>query len=65
MLYTSKHFTVFSLNFEGDNYCPLGRFFKGQFQLQCGIGAMVRPGSNPAAGALNLVKYNVLSILKI
>jgi len=27
--------------------CPLGRFFKGQFQLKCGIGAMARPGSNP------------------
>ena len=27
--------------------CPLDRFFKGQFQLQCGIGAMARPGSNP------------------
>ena len=28
--------------------CPLGRFFKGQFQLQCGIGAkLARPGSNP------------------
>ena len=27
--------------------CPLGRFLKGQFQLQCGIGAMARPGSNP------------------
>ena len=39
-------FRVFSLNFEGDN-CPLGRFFKGQFQLQCGIGAMARPGLNP------------------
>ena len=27
--------------------CPLGRFFKGQFQLQCRIGTMAQPGSNP------------------
>ena len=41
-------FRVFSLNFEGDKInCPLGRFLKGQFQLQCGIGAMARPGSSP------------------
>ena len=30
--------------------CPLGRFLKGQFQLQCGIGVMARPGSNPDFG---------------
>ena len=29
-------------------------FFKEQFQLQCGIGAMARPGSKPA-----LVKWKV------
>ena len=27
--------------------CPLGRFLKGQFQYQCGIGAVAWPGSNP------------------
>ena len=39
-------FKFFSLNFEGDKLSPWP-FFKGQFQLQCGIGAMAQPGSNP------------------
>ena len=39
-------FRVFSLNFEGDKLLPWP-FFKGQFQLQCGICAMAWPGSNP------------------
>ena len=43
----SASFRVFSLNFEGNKLSPWP-FFKGQFQLQCGIGAMVQPGSNPA-----------------
>ena len=41
-------FRVFSLNFEGDKLSPWPFFFfKGQFQLQCRIGAMAWPGSNP------------------
>ena len=40
--------TGFELGFDHwGTICPLGRFLKGQFQLQCEIGAMARPGSNP------------------
>ena len=46
-LFVCASFRVFSLNFEGDKLLPWP-FFKGQFQLQCGIGAMAWPGSNPA-----------------
>ena len=37
----------------GQNW-PLGHFFKGQFQLQCGIGAMAQPGSNPEQRSFSL-----------
>ena len=30
-------------------------FFKGQFQYQCRIGALARPGSNPAYWSRSLV----------
>ena len=43
-LFMCTSFRVFSVNFEGDKSWP---FFKGQFQLQCRIGAMAQPGSNP------------------
>ena len=51
-------FRVFSLNFEGDKLSPW-LFFKGQFQLQCGIGAMVQPGSNPV---WQMVKTHVIRL---
>ena len=34
--------------------CPLGCFFKGQFQLQCRIGTMAKPGSNPGMSTKNM-----------
>ena len=50
--------------------CPLGRFLKGKFQLQCGIGAMARPGSNPGNSLLSKHqsgnhKYNSKETLNI
>ena len=35
-------FEFFSLNSEGDKLSTWPFFFKGKFQLQCGIGAMAR-----------------------
>ena len=48
-LFICSSFQDFSLNFEGDwrGHCPLGHFFKRQFQLQPRIGTMAWPGSNP------------------
>ena len=43
----------FPQNFEGDKIVPLV-ILKGQFQLQCGIGAMARPGSNPEQRSFSL-----------
>ena len=51
-------FRVFSPNFEGDKLSPWP-FFKGQFQLQCGIGPMVQPGSNPM---WQMVKTHVIRL---
>ena len=57
-------FPVFSVNFEGDKLSPWPVFFfKGQFGLQCGIGAMVQPGSNPAIIACLFLKvlYSIIT----
>ena len=50
-------FEFFPEILKGTN-CPLGRFLKGQFQLQCGIGAMARPGSNPVKHDSNFFGHN-------
>ena len=45
---------IFPPKFWRGQNCPLGHFFKGQCQLQCGIGAMARPGSNPEQRSFSL-----------
>ena len=54
-LYMCASFRVFFPKFLKDKLSPWPVFLKGQFQLQCRIGPMVWPGSNPALGDVNFL----------